>query len=135
MSKDGETKLYLDKIKITIKDATQQVLEAVAFQVEGLAKINIQQNGQIDTGYMLNSVYTVTPQSSGFAAAAGAAGARNPNAAMESAPTVAEGAAVVVGANYAIYQEVRLPFLYPAAEEAARQAGGTAEQIYREVVK
>ena len=43
-------------------------------------------------------------------------------------------AGVVVGANYAIYQEVRKSFLYKAAEKVAREAGGTLEAKYRELV-
>lgn len=132
---DSETKLYLDKVKVTINHATQKVLNAVAFQIEGLAKINIQQNGQIQTGFMLNSVYAVTPQASGFAQARAAAGALRPGVQLGEPPTIEEGAAVVVGASYAIYQEVKKPFLFPAAETAAQQAGGTAEQIYKEVVR
>jgi hypothetical protein len=43
-------------------------------------------------------------------------------------------AAVVVGANYAIYQEVQQSFLYAGAEEAAREAGGICEKVFREEV-
>jgi hypothetical protein len=43
-------------------------------------------------------------------------------------------AGVVVGANYAIYQEAANPFLYPAAERAAREFDGEAERIFREVL-
>jgi len=132
---DGTVKLHLDKVRVTVKGATQKVLEALAFQIEGQAKINIQANGQIDTGFMLNSVYTVTPKSSGFAAAQGAAKAHNPQAEMGPEPTAREGVAVVVGANYAIYQEIKNAFLFPAAEQVASQAGGKAEQIYKGVLK
>lgn len=133
MSKDGDVKLYLDHVKLTVKGAGQQALEALAFQIEGQAKIQIQENGQIDTGFLLNSVYTLTPRSSGFRAAHAAAKARNPKAAIVEAPALNEGAAVVVGANYAIYQEVRKSFLYAGAERVARTAGGKAEQVFREV--
>lgn len=134
MPADGEAKLYLDQVKLTVKGATQQALEALAFEVEGQAKINIQQNGQVDTGFLLNSVYTITPASSGFAAAQSAAALRAPRS-MAPAPQVGEGAAVVVGAEYAIYQEIRKAFLYPAGVKVAQQAGGKAERVYREVLK
>jgi len=142
----GEYISYLDEVRVTIKDATEEVLQAVAFQIEAYAKVNIQANGQIDTGFMLNSVYVVHRQSSGFGAAKSVA--QSKTISRKTGETVDKSkamspeyqlepkfaAAVIVGANYAIYQELGQPFLFPAGEQAARDAGGVAEQIYRERV-
>ena len=112
--------------------------------MEGRAKVNIQTNGQIDTGFMLNSIYTVTPKSSGYGAALSQARSKTRSKtgqqvkkddAMAPARSL-EGkdvrAAVICGANYAIFQEQSRSFLFAAAETVAREAGGIAEAIYRE---
>lgn len=143
---DAEVRLRLDHVRTTIRGATQKALEAVAFQTEGRAKVKVRDNDQIDTGFMLNSIYTVTPGTTGYPAARGAAEAKTKSKRtgsevdhsgnMAPAQQLPDGvaAAVVVGANYAIYQEVQQSFLYAGAEEAAREAGGTCEKVFREEV-
>ena len=143
---DAEVRLRLDHVRTTIRGATQKALEAVAFQTEGRAKVKVRDNDQIDTAFMLNSIYTVTPTSSGYTGAKGAAEARTKSGRsgretdhsgdMAPAQRLPSGvaAAVVVGANYAIYQEVQKSFLYAGAEEAAREAGGTCEKVFREEI-
>jgi len=144
--KTGEVKMYLDHVTVVIEDATDEALAALAFQIEGLTKRNIQQNGQIDTGFMLNSVYSITPEGSGYAEARAEAQSHELNRAGEfvdvskrMAPEVAlpedASAGVCVGANYAIFQEAQKPFLFPAGEEGAKQGGGTVEAVYKDLVK
>ena len=65
----GEVKLYLDRVKVKIKDATDEALAAWAFQLEGQTKANIAGNDQVDTGFMMNSVYTITRKESTYRAA------------------------------------------------------------------
>jgi hypothetical protein len=143
---DAGVHLRLDHVLTVVRGASQKALEAVAFQSEGRAKVKVRDNDQIDTGFMLNSIYTVTPSSSGFLAAKSAAEVRTKSGrtgqkvshAGDMAPEqrLPEGvaAAVAVGANYAIYQEVKKSFLYAGAEQAAREAGGTCEKVFtREV--
>lgn len=138
---DHKSKWYLDEVRVKIEGATQEALNALALQLEGLTKINIQQNGQIDTGFMLNSVYSRFPDQSSYGdavagamAAAGKAGVEREFGPEEALPE-GVGAMVVVGAGYAIYQEAQQSFLYRAAEELARQAGGTVEGVFKEKLK
>lgn len=137
--KGGEVKFYLDHVLLKTAAASDAALEAAALQIEAQVKVNIQRNNQIDTGFMLNSTYVVTPRQSTY-------GQTNPTgvefdrlgnlvqrtiAPEISLPENAR-AAVVVGAEYAVYQEDQKPFVYPAAETVAGQIKGTAEKIFKE---
>jgi hypothetical protein len=124
---------YGDRVSLQVEGAEREIIKRLAFQTEGQAKVNIQANGQIDTGYMLNSVYAVTPDGDDYAEAAGAASARNPEAEMAPRVEAPEGgAAVAVGAEYAAYQEMANAFLYPALETVAGQAEGVIVAVGRE---
>lgn len=48
---------YGETVKAQTKQDGKKALLALAFQIEGQAKINITNNGQVDTGFMRNSVY------------------------------------------------------------------------------
>jgi hypothetical protein len=117
---------YTQDVMVAIREATAEVVDAIAHQVEGQTKANIVANDQVDTGFMLNSVYTVTPRSNTYAAALAKAAAQNPVRKM--APQVARPkgnvALVAVGAGYAVYQELQNSFLLKAAGEAAGEAAG-----------
>jgi hypothetical protein len=136
MSVDADVKLYLDHVKVVVEQATVKALVALAMQIEGQAKICIVENDQVDTGFMLNSVYTIERSGSGYGAATSAALARNQDARMAPEERLPGDAAagVIVGAEYAVFQEVRNSFLHRAAEQVARQAGGICEPVYREAV-
>ncbi len=134
---EAETKFYTEQVKVVVSEATDLLAEEIAFALEGQAKANIVANDQVDTGFMLNSVYAVTRKSgSGYGQAQGEASARNPDAEMAPEVQLSGGAAsaVVVGAEYAVHQENRKSFLYKAAETVARQAGGMAERVGKEVL-
>lgn len=123
---------YGDDVKLIVDDAAQDVLVRTAFQVEGQAKANIQANGQIDTGFMLNSGYTTAPGINGHSAAQANARAQNPDGVMAPPYRVNDGAAVHFGAEYTIYQELANSFLYRALDQVKRQVGGTIETVARE---
>lgn len=140
-----EVRWYLDHVKVLVNEATEDVLAALGMRIVEGTQLQIRENNQIDTGFMVNSVYLVTTADSGYPQALSAAmqqttdqEGRTVDHENDMAPEqpLAEGAAagVVVGAGYAIYQEARLPFLYPAAERAAREFGGEAERVYKEVL-
>ena len=98
-----------------------EMVTRAAFQVEGQAKINVQVNGQIDTGFMLNSIYPVAPGKSTYdavrptgdykSAKTGATERREIGDAMDNPP---HRALVVCGAEYGAIQEMRNSFLYRA---------------------
>ena len=146
MSEDVEVKLYLDHVRVEVEKATIEVLKALGFRIVERAQLNIRSNDQIDTGFMVNSIYPIWVDGSGYSKAAGQAAEQthskktgrevdhtNDMAPEEQLPSDAA-AGVVVGAVYAIYQEALNPFLYPAAEQSASEFGGIAEKIYREVL-
>ena len=146
-SGDAEVRLYLEHIKVVIAHASDKAMLALAHQIEAQTKANIvdmpsgDHVGLVDTGFLLNSVYAIGNGESGYGATQSSgeyvnrAGetVRRERAPEERLPRDAQ-AAVVVGANYAIYQEVKHSFLFKAAEQVAQHAGGTAERVYREEV-
>lgn len=132
MGRDADVTMYLDHVKVVIDEATEQALAAVAFQIEGEAKVR----ARVDTGFMRNAVYVVTRDGDDYEQRGMEARAVNPTGEMASRAALADAdAAVVAGAEYSIYVEQRYPFLYPAAELVVGQAGGTAERVYQERVK
>jgi len=143
--KNVEVKFYLDKVLALVDGANPEACKAIAFQVESQTKLNIRANDQIDTGFMANSVYTITKDDSGYATAKADAenctinrngdtvdhtGDMAPETSMDTDAL----AGVSVGANYAIYQEVMNPFFYPAAESVSNQAGATVKKVFDEMV-
>jgi hypothetical protein len=140
---DAEVTLYLDHVKVVVDDATDEVLKALAFRITERAQLNIRANDQIDTAFMVNSVYPIWKDGSDYGKAKASAESRTTSAKTgrtvdhtgDMAPEERLGdadAAVVVGANYAIYQEAANPFLWPAGEKAAAEFGGEAERVYKE---
>lgn len=107
-----------DQVLGQVLSARNAILDETAFAIEDQTKRNIVGNEQVDTGFMLNSVGTVTSQGSTFDQAKSAATARNPNGNMGAEPRVSKGnAAVFVGAEYAIYQEIERSFLFNAGQQ------------------
>jgi hypothetical protein len=127
---DAKVKLHLDHVKLTVENATDEVLHALALQVEGTAKRNIVANDQIDTGFMLNSGYTQSKVSSTFADTWLAGEDKK----ASQLPAPQNGALVHWSALYSIFQEMMQPFLRTAADEVAGQAKGIAEPIYRKAI-
>ena len=122
---------YGDEVYLLLEEATAEALEAAAFSVEGKAKMNIVANDQIDTGFMLNSVYAAGQENSTYQNAASSARSQNPQAKMlseEAVPGDGVTALVAVGAEYAIFQELKNSFLYRALEQEASEVGGILQQ-------
>lgn len=112
---------YTKRVMEAARGRADDVVTALAFQVEGQAKINVRENGQIDTGFMLNSIYTVAAE--GEHLPPGVVNRRHAST-KEVAPQHRElggemsarghMALVVVGAEYGLFQETRNSFLYRA---------------------
>lgn len=118
---------YADKVVVAALEAVN--LPAIALQIEGQAKANIVENDQIDTGFMLNSVYSTGPEGSTYGAAKSEASKKNPAGGMAPEVDPQGGAAVAVGAEYSIFQEMRESFLYRAAELVASQIQGVIKTL------
>lgn len=110
-------------------DEVAASLMAGAFVLEGEAKNNIQRMKAIDTGFMLNSVYSTSRPENNFADAEAKAKAKN--ASEDMLPQVRVGkaqAAVCVGAKYANHIEygtarmASRPFLRQAAQTHSDEA-------------
>lgn len=131
---------YEADVLLLVEQATDAGLAAVAFQVEGQAKVNIRDNGQVDTGFMLNATYAITKGGETPVVQDGTypdrAGTMVERKVAGPPPALAEGASAAVysAAEYAIYQEMGNSFLYRAAEQVAPQAGATIEAQARKVL-
>ena len=139
-----EVNWYDEDVFLYVEGQTARAVEALAAHIEGLAKIHIVQNDQVDTGFMVNSVYHATAGGStyGQTMAAGAYpwnpqkhGGAQGTAVVEKAPEAplpaGYDALVCVGANYAIFQEQQQPFLYPALLQAAAEAEGVIQKAVK----
>lgn len=133
-TKDGKVVWKGKEVLLKLQNATADALEAAAFSVEGRAKRNIVNNDQVDTGFMLNSVYAVgqgSDQLDNYVQAQAQAGSKNPDAdflSKEKPPADGMTSIVAVGAEYAIYQELRNSFLYLALQQEVKEFGGILEE-------
>jgi hypothetical protein len=132
MPNGGQVKLYLDHVLVKVNSRSEEFLEGVALQIQAETKVKIQQNGQIDTGFMLNSTYTVSKRGDTYSAANQSGQSPGRKLAPKASLPGNAKAATVVGAQYAIYQEARKSFLYAAGEKVANQVMGSAEAVYKE---
>lgn len=134
---DARVDWYEDEVMLRLEDATDDLLKQAAFQMEAHTKTNIRNNGQVDTGFMMNSVYAIYPDGSDSYDATNASG-KYQNRSGDSvernlAPrrTLEDdaGAGVAVGAEYAAYQEQQNSFLYRALEQVQEEVGGIIETV------
>lgn len=135
---DFKVDWYGKDVLAMVDKRTPHALGAVAMQVLALSQRNIQANGQIDTGFMLNSGYVVTD-------AAGQQGQPGPSGQYRSAKTgrmvqrtaapmvmaPKDGAAMHFAAEYTAYQEMRNSFMYRALEQVRPQVGALIAPVFR----
>ena len=115
---------FADKVTLAAQQALN--LEGLAFRIEERTKDNIVSNDQIDTGFMLNSTYVVSSKFDTFVGGTRPGGRSGSTAGMGPKVTVPDDDtyAIVVGAEYAIYQEQSQSFLYKALTQAAAEVQG-----------
>jgi len=130
------------QVMAAINDATEDFIEAIAYQIEAVTKKNISETpsaghtGLIDTGFYLNSVYVVTPRGDSYGQTDDSGTYKNRQgkeverriAGKMGLPSDAA-AVVVIGAEYAIYLEIDHAPLYRAAEQVIGNAGKLIEKI------
>jgi hypothetical protein len=137
-SRNGEVDWYSEQVILKLDDVTRRGLEAVAARIDALTKLNIVANDQVDTGFMVNSVYFATAEESSYLEVeTGTFIDKNGRFVERELAPEADlpgdyEALVCVGANYAIYQEMAQAFLYPALVQAAAEAGGIIEKVAKE---
>jgi hypothetical protein len=137
---DYEIDWFEEDVALEIAGATQETLRKAAFFLEAEARLNIQRNGQIDTSFMINSSYVVTPDASTY-------GDTNPTGRYTSAKQAAavdrerapaaslpgrQGALVAFAAVYTFWQELQQPFLFPALESTQKAMGGIIKRTAKE---
>lgn len=117
-----------------VKRATSQSVKRLAFTLEGATKDRITSNGQVDTGFMRNSVYAITAdgKSGGVESAifkgvkskkTGKIGQARKRTSLSAPELRGEYAAFVgVGADYAVHQEMKNSFLRTSFDQVAVDA-------------
>ena len=136
-AQDWALTLYTDHVLLLLDEANEDLLKRLALQGEGYVKVNIQANGQIDTGFMLNSTHAIYPGGDTYSNTDQTGLYINKEGGLverEIAPInpVPDGEAwVVVGAVYAIYQEVKNSFLYRAAQQLTRIVQSEARTAFK----
>lgn len=133
-ARHGKVNWYAEDVVAHFTKVSERAIEAAAARVDALAKMNIVANDQVDTGFMVNSVYFATEDNSSYMDSGGLFTDKNGNRVeREMAPeaTLKDGATalVCVGANYAIFQEMANPFLYPALLAVKGEMKGIIETV------
>lgn len=139
---NAKVKLRSKEVRVEIHQAMMDTIERAAFAVEGQVKQNIRNQpsaghtGLIDTGFMVNSVYTIVDGGEDTYNQTDPSGAyKNTEGQLverDIAPPVnppSDGAVVAIGAEYAVYLEEDYQMLYKAAETVAKQMGGIVKQV------
>lgn len=126
MPKSSNVRWYGANVKAEVKQKGRKALLAIGFDVEGQAKVNVVNNSQVDTGFMLNSIYTTGAGISNYSNANQSgtytSSKQGDSVDRELAPELtpnADDVYVVAGAGYAIYQELANSFLYRGLEQVA----------------
>ncbi len=95
---------HFSNIAEALPQVLSQVVRKTAFDAQGHIQGFIRSNGQIDTGFMVNSVYTVTSEGSTYSGGEKAL----PEVGRPDNPQTAY---VAVGAAYAVYQNYGSRFM------------------------
>lgn len=119
-------KWYEAQVRRTIGTRVDNMLDNIAFGVLAAAKQNIEADDLIDTGFLLNSGYAITPKRDTHGDVI--TSARLPSSrtgktvyrfAVIQPPTRRRGSAIVgFAADYAIYPELQRSYLYRALDRA-----------------
>lgn len=123
--------LHFDQLQITLDEATPDILNALAFKIEGGAKARMD---QVDTGFAANTIQALPVDSSGVPARTETRFSPKEGRPVEreagDLPAMgSDEAGVGVGAAYGAVLEARKPFLYPAAVQVAQEAGATVQAV------
>lgn len=127
---DAEVNWKTEQVILRVGKASDEIITQMAMIIADKAGINIANNDQVDTGFMMNSAYGVGPTADGRAKAEANATSRadRPLAPEPTLPKGEHAGFVHVAAEYAVYQEIMKPFLYPAIEAAAKEFKGVVEK-------
>ena len=136
--KKGGVTWYGDEILAEFDERAGISLHAIGLQIVGEAQRNITDNSQVDTGFMRlsgyvhsangQSTYNETRSSGQLLNRGGSMVERD--RAPERSPESDLETIVAFAAAYALFQELRNPFLYPAVESVARQVDDIMQDAF-----
>lgn len=121
----GEVNWYADAVYIALDKAEDALAEQVLILLDEEVKLAINRNDQIDTGFMINSAYWRTRNRSTYGGTWETGRYKDREGdpvARGRAPEAELGGALGVfgvAAEYAIFQELLQPFLWPALQRVA----------------
>jgi len=122
---DGHVNWYGERVTAVLKDADEKILDQLAFQTLGQARINIRENRQIDTGFMTNSGYVISAQRNTYLqAATGALAVADREMASPAPVNPKQESVVAFAAHYSIFLELRRSFLYQAMQDVVKHFDG-----------
>jgi len=125
----------LPEIAVQVSKAADKAVRKAAFDVQAVA----QSLAPVDTGFLKNSIYTVTRTTSNYGSAQRRSGKKNSDAGLlpeVEHPTEKNTAIVAVGADYGMYVEygtshmVPKPYLKPAVEFVWPKFQKSLEEIF-----
>ena len=140
----GTVDWYEEDVLAVIEGATDEILDQLAFQVEGEIKVAITFAPAVDTGFMRNAVYSITTAAKTFFA--GKSGKGKPSGAymsdktgqkverkrVEAVPSVPpHTSAVHAAAEYTIEQEMKHQFMYKGLQKGIKAVGGVIKAVRR----
>lgn len=116
---------YGEEVRLLVRDVGMQGLVAIGHQIEAHAKANLPGPSQVDTGFMRNSIYVSAPNEDSFGETWSTGLYKSKKTGQmvrrtrgqKIAPPNQETVVVAVGAEYAIFQELRESFLLKAVEQ------------------
>lgn len=119
---------YEEQVLLIVAGATDEALAQLAFQGEGIAKVN----APVDTGFMRNAIYGLAPGQSHRGAAIAEARAVDSEKELAGAPDLGEHeAGIHAAAEYSIYQETRVGYLYRALQALIGIMPGVIQRVGR----
>lgn len=130
---NAKVDFYRQDVRLAVRGATEAALIGLAYQIEGEAKVG----APVDTGFHRNAIYVVhrrggaapPPSGTQYSKKAGRTVKRVAAPKVTLPPDVA--AAVHAAASYAIFVEMHMPHIYPAAQRVAKRAAGQIEAVGR----
>lgn len=137
MSPKSSVSLDTSKLDSILRKLDGNVADAIAkagFAVEGRTKVNIQQMDAIDTGALLNSVYTSLANGSEGQAAIAEARSRRPGVAINELPVPRENHTAYVGPSVSYASEVHFGSGTMAGRPFLLQAVRDTEVLFRKLV-
>lgn len=136
-----EVNWYEERVLLEVDRAVKQSLAQIAAQIEQETKINIREQpvgdhtGLIDTGFYINSVYFVTEDDSTYDQTdpSGVYTDREGNQVERYIAPEADlgdaAALVAIGAEYAVYLEMKYSPLFRAVESVAGKINGLIKRL------